>query len=268
MVDKLNLVDPAHLQADIVNSALTLTAAGGYKFDFRPVLTSDDSGLTAAGAPTVTAAGAYTGEGNQVYTVTAEGTGAVGVTDGLTLKVEDATGAIVTRVNVGAGYAAGDAIDLVEGMSLSLTPGDLNAGDEIKLTARSDTDTSGFLAAAGVNTFFAVSVGLDTQDNLNAARMGELGETALDALGEMSPGDFFRQMYTKVGQDVLIRTARRDGLEKVRQQLGGQRDAISGVDINTEAAKLMMFEKMFTAMAKFFSVQERSFQTLVDLIGI
>jgi flagellar hook-associated protein FlgK len=50
------------------------------------------------------------------------------------------------------------------------------------------------------------------------------------------------------------------------QQLANQREAASGVDINQEAAKLLVFERMFQAMAKFIGAQDRAMQTLMDVV--
>jgi len=65
---------------------------------------------------------------------------------------------------------------------------------------------------------------------------------------------------------VSLRQARHDSIEAIIQQLTVQRDDVSGVDINQEAASLLMFERMFQAMAKLINAQDRSIQLLMELI--
>ncbi|MFW5839478.1 MAG: flagellar basal body rod C-terminal domain-containing protein [Planctomycetota bacterium] len=44
------------------------------------------------------------------------------------------------------------------------------------------------------------------------------------------------------------------------------RDAISGVDTNEEAAKMLMYEQMFQAVSKFITTQNRALQDLMEII--
>jgi hypothetical protein len=56
-----------------------------------------------------------------------------------------------------AGYAAGDVVELNSGIRISVGMGQLNDGDSFEVEAFATTDTSGFLAAAGMNAFFSGS---------------------------------------------------------------------------------------------------------------
>ena len=81
-----------------------------------------------------------------------------------------------------------------------------------------------------------------------------------------TPTDAYRLIVTGVGQKVALRQARQDALESVLQQLENQRDATSGVDINEEAAKLLLFQRMFQSMAKVISTQNGALQTLIEIV--
>ena len=59
--------------------------------------------------------------------------------------------------NIGSGYAAGDAIEFSDGLTIALGMGDLKEGDTFTVDVFADTDTAGLLAAAGINTFFTGS---------------------------------------------------------------------------------------------------------------
>jgi flagellar hook-associated protein 1 FlgK len=112
----------------------------------------------------------------------------------------------------------------------------------------------------------AVAVSASQADNANAIRMADIGQKAIDALGGQTPAEFYNRLVAEVGQDVLVRKTKAATLDTLAQQLANQREAASGVDINHEAAKLLVFERMFQAMAKFIGAQDRAMQTLMDVL--
>jgi flagellar hook-associated protein 1 FlgK len=190
-------------------------------------------------------------------------------------------------VNVGLGYAPGEAAEIVAGVKLALSVGSLNDGDSFTVQALADTDTSGFLAAAGLNTFFtgnsaatiavrqeimsqpgliACSQGLEGQDNGNILRMSRLADAEAPALNGMTPPDFYHDFVAGIGEAVSTAQNRRQHLQNVLQHLTQQRDKISGVDVNVEAAKLLVFERLYQGMAKFLSVEDQAIGYLMELV--
>jgi flagellar hook-associated protein FlgK len=303
-VNRIDIADPATytfgdladdldgltgISASVSGLALHIEAESGYEFDFLPVSQADFGGGDWSGGNTaeISLSGVFSGESNGSYTVTVEGGGGVGVNEGLSLAVTDADGNLVKRFNVGLGYAAGDLLDLDNGLKLALSAGDLVEGDSFTLDARADSDTAGVLAALGINTLFAgnsaasiavskailsdpariaTARGTDGADNLNALLMAGVGEESPDTLGGMTPQDYYGMMVTGVGQNISLREARKAALEDVSQQLVNQLDHVSGVDINAEAAKLVIFERMFQAAAKVMTTQARTLESLMELI--
>jgi len=277
------------ISASISSSALHIEAESGYRFDFLPVSEANfDGGDWSAGnTAEASVTGVFTGESNDTLTVTVEGGGQVGVEEGLSLVFTDSGGNLVKRFNVGLGYAAGDLLDLDNGLKISVSAGELVEDDSFTIAARSDSDTAGVLSALGVNTLLAgdsaaniaisreiasdptriaVARGADGTDNLNALLMAAVGEENSAALGGMTPQDFFALMVTGIGQNISIRQARQTALENVNQQLANQRDQISGVDVNEEAAKLIIFERMFQAVAKVMTTQSNTMESLMELL--
>ena len=112
----------------------------------------------------------------------------------------------------------------------------------------------------------ATALGTDLADNVNVVRMAGLAERPLARLGYVTPIDHHRLLVTSIEQNIMLRQARYDSLENVMQQLINQRDSFGGVDINEEAAKLLIFEQMFQAMARFMQIEQKSFQTLLDIL--
>jgi len=288
---KIAALDPAHLSATVAASVLRMQALGGYKFDFLPVTTADTTGLAGPGAPSVTMGGIYTGSADETYTVTVAvsggGSGQVGITSGLTLTVRNAAAEVVKILDVGVGYANGDELEIDHGLKISLSPGALNDGETFTIDAPAYSDQTGFLAAAGMNTFFsgisastiavrrelladsnllATAIGGDMNDNVNVARMSRVGQTGTSALDGMAPASAFQILVTNIGERVAVHKAKQSAIESVLQQLINHRDTISGVDINDEAARLLIFERMYRSMAQVIQVQERALQSLMDLL--
>lgn len=275
------------VSASVVDDKLVMRADSGYTFDFLPVLDSTPQTSAITGTAAATISGQYTGATNQVYTFTVKGSGEVGVSDDLHLEVRNAEGGLVRSLNIGQGYAAGDAVEGADGIMIHVGSGTLNDGDKFTVQALASSDTSGFLAAAGMNTFFsgtsagdikvrdeilsdpgqlACSLNPDGTDNENILQMAAVGDSELSSLGHATPMDFYRQFVTSVGQSVSSRKSRLDSIQNILQQLKIQRDGISGVDVNQEAAKLMVFERMYQGVAKFLDSENQSLKYLMDTI--
>jgi flagellar hook-associated protein 1 FlgK len=276
-----------NLNAANNNDALHVYADNGYKFDFLPAISTIPDVDNITGTSSATFAGAYSGEEAETYSFHVEGGGEVGESANLYLRVEDSAGQVVAKLNVGEGYPTGDLLDFAEGLKVSLDAGTLNAGDSFELEALATSDASGALAALGINTFFSGSTASDIQvvdrlidkptlvaasispemtDNKNLTRMAQLGDARHDDLDQLSINDYYRRLLTDIGHEVATREARKEALNTVRKQMINNRDMISGVDVNEEAAKLIMFENMFQAISKFIVTQNKALQDLMQLI--
>lgn len=276
------------LTASVFESRLHIQANPNYEFDFLPCVlpsptASDFTGATSP--PAVSVSGIYTGTKNQTFTFTVSGTGSVG-NGTLQITVTDGDGNTVTTLNAGSGYAAGDKLDIGNGIKIALSTGDLADGNTFEVDAFVETDTSGVLASAGINTFFtgnnatnmavhteilntpgriATALGADMTDNTNAQRMENLRNTALDSLNAMTPGEFYRRLVTDTGQQVSIKQIRHDSVEAILQNLANQESKISGVNPNDEAAQMLIFEQMYNAMAKYLSTVQLLISTLMEI---
>ena len=290
----------AYITASVANvtasvgasNQLYLSAASGYTFDFLPQVLPEpnaaDITFTGSSDPAVSFGGVYTGTANDTYTFTVTGTGNVGVDSPLTLTVTDASAATVAVLNIGSGYAAGDLLDIGEsGIHVALGIGDLVAGNSFSVDILADSDTSGLLATTGLNTFFegtsaytmavradilndmgrvASSLVAGEADNGNAVRLASLREKQIAALGNLSSGQYYRRLVTNVGQDLSTKEMQRGSFEDILHNLDKQQSSISGVDVNDEAAQLLVFEQMFQAMARYLVAVQNSIDNLMDLL--
>lgn len=276
------------LNAEVINSKLTILAEGGYKFDFMPAPLPDAEEIDFNGSsvPSVSVSGIFSGVANDVLTFTVAGTGSIG-NGNLQLVAKNGSAQTIANLNIGSGYAAGDRLEVGNGIYIAVSTGDLVDGDSFKVNAFADTDTSGLLAAAGMNVFFsgasavdmevsseiiagpsriATAVGGDFSDNNNISKIAELNKTGQEELGDLSFGQYYRQIVTDLGQDISTRQTRQESLELMVQNLTNRQSEISGVDINQEAAQLLVFEQMFQAMAKYLSTIQTSLTTLMNVM--
>lgn len=276
-----------------VNSSnqLTITAATGYEYDFLTAVLSEpetaDINFNGSSDPTVSVSGIYTGSSNDTLTFTVSGTGDVSV-DTLTLTVKDIALNTIATINIGSGYAAGDTIDIGNtGIKIALSIGDLADVDSFSIDVFGNTDTSGLLAAVGINTFFsgssaenidvcsdistnprrvATALGADMTDNTNAVRMAGLRDETISGLDSLTCGEFYRRLVTDIGQQLSVKQMRQDNIEVMVLNLTNHRSETSGVDINDEAAQLLVFEQMFQAMARYINTINSSIASIMELI--
>ena len=276
-----------HLTAFTADSRLKIRADDGYTFDFRPGVEAQPTSTTLTGTAAPTISGNYSGAENTTYTFTVKGTGQVGVTEGLELEVRNFGGALVNTLSIGDRYVAAQRLEVADGVYVALSPGTMANGEQFTAQALTRSDSSGFLAAAGVNTLFtgdsAVSMGIRQEvlddptglavsassggsDNLNALAIAALEDLKQASLGQLTPGEHLQFFISSVGQRVALATSRQDSSSQIIKQLENQRDNVSGVDVNEEAANLMMLERFFQACSKVISSQDQTIKYLMDMM--
>jgi flagellar hook-associated protein FlgK len=271
--------------ADPQTRTLRIFAQPGYTFDFAGRLPSSPNvNITGTTVPTV--GGQFTGGYNDTFTFEFLGSGTVGVTPGLQVRVKNGNGDTLATVNVGQGYSPGDEIDVLDGINFRLASGTANAGDSFDIRVTGQPDTAGVLAALGVNTFFAGSNASNVRvnpevaadvDRLAASKSGQPADGAnLRALAGLrgsllldSNTRTFRQFYAAIVGDVGTQVRQLDqqqtGQQVLTESLLAQQQSISGVDTNEELVQLLQFQKSFQLAATYISVVN---ETLEDLVRI
>ncbi len=278
------------LTASVTSSRLSILADANYKFDFLPAVLASPtaSTLTGASPPDISVSGVYSGTENDTFRFSVSGAGAVG-NGTLQLEVKDNSGAgnVIANLSIGSGYAAGDKLDVGNGIRVSIGAGDFGAGDSFDVDAFADSDTTGVLSAIGMNTLFsgtdaesmmvrsdivnshtriATALGADMTDNTNALRIADIKDLALSNLNSMTAPEYYRRLATDIGTLVSGRKMNEDNAEVIVQDLAKQRDEISGVDINDESARLLLLEQMYKAMAGFMRTVQTSLATVMEII--
>ena len=186
----------------------------------------------------------------------------------------------------GTSLVIGDGIEVTFGTN-GTSPGYFNDGDVFTIDALASSDTSGFLAAVGINCFFsgtdagsmelssrisnnssliAASRSFSMNDNRNALLMAQLGDTAMTALGGFTPKEYYRNLTSDIGNDISSKQISLENTEGVLRSLRNQRDETSGVDINEEATKMLVYERMFQAMSKYITTVSETLEYLMNSI--
>jgi len=217
---------------------------------------------------------------------------------------DDATGTPVAyRIDVDLEDAGGTTLeslvasinDQVVGVQASITSDNrlaLTAEEGFTFTFGHDgqearPDTSGVLAALGVNTFFtgrdardiavnsavvgdarllAAAAAFHPGDGLAAGRIAELGSTPSELLNGVSLTEFYNAM---VGEVAIAGAAVADELEAasaIHASLLGQRESVSGVNLDEEAIALLKFERAFQGASRFVRVVDDLLDELVLLV--
>ncbi len=291
----------AAIVADKLQISVDTSAFPGYKFDFLPGVLSapNSSTLTGGGGgelpPVVEVLGNYTGTSDETYTFTVTGSadGYIGTGD-LRLLVQDSGGGTVANVNIGSGYEIGSHIEIDKGIKIALKANGSEPGyvrvapaQDFTVEAISDSDTAGILSSTGLNAFFigtsatsievvdaiendfsliAVSRNVGGVDNNNVRAMAQLGDTADADMNNLTPKEYYRTLTTDIGQQISLTELKQENSLGIWRSLKQQRDDVSGVDMNDEASKMLVYERMFQGMAKYMNTVAGTLDTLIGIM--
>lgn len=213
---------------------------------------------------------------------------------------QKSTGAMVTRtIQVDL-----DGIDPQNDTSLASLIASLNGVPNLTASATADgrlrldsasadfevsfgTDTSGVLAALGVNTFFTGGNGTDIAvngliaanpariaasqgnipgDNRNALAVAELRTKPLADLN----GQSITRLWNRHVGDFAVRLGQArqsvDASILIRENLQQQQQVVSGVNTDEEAINLLAFQRAYQGSARFLTVVDEMYQTLLSIL--
>ena len=172
----------------------------------------------------------------------------------------------------------------INGVSASIGPrGNLNIqSDSQDQEVAFGNDTSGLLAALGVNTFFsgttASSLGVNQtviddpskfaiskngigEDTANGVELAAFLDRALETQNGTTISGLYERLTADTTQASTVARSVAEGFKSFEESLRGQSLAISGVNIDEEAVKMLAFQRAFQASAKYIA-------TLNELLGI
>lgn len=103
-------------------------------------------------------------------------------------------------------------------------------------------------------------------DNRNAQELAGIADEGLLNGGEDSPQEFFSGLVGEVGTETRRAQSERDAQEQLRDQAREDRESLSGVNLEEEAADLLRFQQGFQAAARATSVANEVFQSLLGAV--
>jgi flagellar hook-associated protein 1 len=190
---------------------------------------------------------------------------------------DDSLDDIITKINAISGVSA-----------------ELNSEGRLSISADGErnaitfsNDSNGFLAAAGVNTFFtgtsagdigiagnvngdpamlAVSLDHVNGSNTGAVAMANLQSRGLEQLGGVSLRDTWLNTVSEVGIAGSAASTRLQSATLIRESVQGQDLASSGVSLDEEAMNLMNFQRQFEASTRFLAVIDELTQALLTIV--
>lgn len=148
-------------------------------------------------------------------------------------------------------------------------------------------DSSGVLAALGVNTFFkganardlnitdaidknpsliAASQNGDSGDNSGALAIAKLESTSVKSLNGATLKDSYAGMIDSLAAQASQASTDVESTQAVKQTLENQRESISGVSMDEEAVNLMRFQKAYQGAARLVTVVNEMMDTMFNMV--
>jgi flagellar hook-associated protein 1 FlgK len=184
-------------------------------------------------------------------------------------------------------------IDAINGISAQVTADNRlriqadSAETRIAFGGEPDADTSGLLAAIGLNTFFTGSKASDIGVNAvvaadgskfaasdtgkigvgigNAQKLVALHDEGLASLGGNSITGIYDELINETAQGATVAASIADGFEVFEQTLEAQYQSVSGVNLDEEAIDMIMLQRTYQASARYISTLSELMDILVAL---
>lgn len=118
---------------------------------------------------------------------------------------------------------------------------------------------------SGDSSAIAAGVSGRPADGGIATQLAALRDKTQTDLGGKSPGDFYADLISQIGQDTSLAKSTQSTQSALLDQVDTQIQSVSGVSIDDEMANMLRFQRSYQAAAKALSVFD---QTTEQLLGI
>ena len=204
---------------------------------------------------------------------------------------QDAFAELVPRTSRGSRRATHElAVDNRGNSRLNAT---VTADNRLRVTAAAGyefafgEDTSGALAALGMNTFFgghdssdlsvnaslvanpdllAAGVNGTPGDGSNAGRIAALADGRVAGLNGRSINDYYNAIVSDVAVRGAAAKAGAQAYAAVNMSLASQRESISGVNLDEETISMLRLERAFQGAARYSSTVDRLIGEMLSLL--
>jgi flagellar hook-associated protein 1 len=288
LATRISSLDNLQSSVDSQNGQLSIFAKPGYRFDFTGNTETIPGLAQFTGTAVPRFSGNFEGNVNRNIAVKIVGSGTIGLTPGLTAQVTDVdSGAVIAELDIGEGYEGGTSLAVTEGVSLTFSNGTVNNDDQFATSLVADSDSTGILAALGLNSFFT---GRDARDmqvssrimenprDLASSRSGDLADTSnlaklLDIREQPSIGnpgmtfqDFLGDVSSEIGFQVHSQQQLENNIAMVHAQVEAEIASVSGVDLNEEMLGIAQFQKQYEAAVQVMRTMDAMLTELMSLV--
>ncbi|MHC4870340.1 MAG: flagellar hook-associated protein FlgK [Planctomycetota bacterium] len=147
-------------------------------------------------------------------------------------------------------------------------------------------DTSGVLATLGLNNFFsgydggtiavnslieanpqlvACSKTFEVGDNSNCVDLLKLRDTNILTNDSATVDDYYQGIVGRLGVEFSQKKSLLETQEDILMRAENQREDLSGVNIDEELTKMVQFQRSFQSAAKFISMADTLYETLINM---
>lgn len=190
-----------------------------------------------------------------------------------------------------------DAFNTIDGITASVEDGRLQIVADSGKNIAFGTDTTGLLAALGMNTFFEGSDArtlainstirsnlsflntghvngageMNSGDNTTAAAIAALQskavstQTVAEGVTRQTLGEYYSTLVAKAGSDTQNAKFNFEYQEALANDLRARQESVSGVNLDEEMTNLIKFQHSYTAAAKLITTAESMLQVLLGL---
>lgn len=284
---RLDAVPGASAYVNADSGQLSISGDGNNLVDFAGRIDNspDLSSYVGDGRPMFS--GQYLESSNDDWTVSFNTAGTIGVTSGLTATITNGSGQVLATLEVGAGYEGGTPLNVTHGVSVEFSVGTVLATDTASIMMTVDPDTSGFLAATGLNSLFtgseidsfsiredliSASSGLAISGSgalgnaANARHLSELRDLRFDALDDRTFIEELADFTADAGLRAAQAISDQEQLESHAARLFAEREAVSGVSTEEEFLHMLEVERAFQAAARFITTVDETVDEIMNII--
>jgi len=288
VASRISAIDNLQATVDPQTGEFAVIATAGFKFDFTGNQETVPDLASFTGTATPRFSGQFEGPVNRNVAVTMVGSGEIGKTPGLAAQVTDlATGSIIATLDIGENYEAGTEIGIGEGIQLTFSGGTVTAGDSFATKLIANSDSTGFLSAVGLNSFFSgnnagniavsrritenprefsSSVSGDVSDTANINKILALRDSKLTHNNTLTLEDFLSETSSEIGFRVRNSNFLVDSLGDLSEQYKAQIASVSGVDLNEELVELQKYQKQYEAAVRVIQAMDAMLNELMNIV--
>ena len=204
--------------------------------------------------------------------VTNAGTGkveldAVATASGLPLSAGGGPITLTFDANAAGVGVSGFIVSAPPGGSLAYDPATESAGKTFTLFGFGDVSFTVTGAPLDGDRFTLEDSAGAVGDNGNALVLAEQQVTGMLNNGTATYEDTYGQLVAAVGATTRQAEINRDAQEGLLDQVVASREAVSGVNLDEEAANLLRFQQAYEANARLISAADSMFQSLLGAVG-